>query len=329
MKKIVDILHELYLRLEHWGFTPQHREIIESATAQNSWFSEDDIIYAISAIRDEMLNPQKVTEWLGGYQNIPKAKPENILIIMAGNIPLVGFFDLLCTLAVGDRAFVKPSSKDLALTSYMIELMREIEPSTPIFIYNEAEDLPKINRVIATGSDSTAKIFRERYSGLPMLLRGTRHSVAVLSGEESTRELELLRDDIYRHSGMGCRNVSMIFTPALDRLKVEHYPTHPKYRNNYLQTRALMTLKGTKFYDNGSSIFVESQEFPSTLSAISVVEYSDLDSVRGWLATHDAKIQCVVGGDIVGHSRSVNFGEAQRPRLNDYPDEIDVLDFLS
>ncbi|MFI3320625.1 MAG: acyl-CoA reductase [Rikenellaceae bacterium] len=328
MKKIVDILHDLYLRLDDWGCSPQHREVVESAIAQNNWFSEGDIDFAIRAIRDEMLHPQKVAHWLEGYENLPLPSPENILIIMAGNIPLVGFFDLICTLAVGDRAFVKPSSKDSALTSYMIEQLKEIEPNIPILIYNESEDLPKINRVIATGSDATAKIFREKYSKLPILLRGTRHSVAVLSGAESTQELDLLRDDIYRYSGLGCRNVSMIFTPRLDRLKLEHYPTHPKYRNNYLQTHALMTLKGTMFYDNGSSIFVESQEFPTSLSAISVVEYSDLDEVRDWLATHDTEIQCVVGGDKVSHSRSVAFGEAQRPRLCDYPDEIDVLKFL-
>lgn len=325
MKRPLDIFVALGERLASFGEDAVSRAVMERAEAENGWFTAADVRYAVRAIREDMLRREKLEPWLASY-GLPEAvfaTPKRVAIIMAGNIPLVGFFDLLCVVASGNHAAVKMASKDRVLMSYVIELLRDIEPE---ILLSEYVDEP-VDAVIATGSDNTNRYFRARFADVPSLLRGNRHSVAVLTGSESREELEALSEDIYRYSGLGCRNVSLIFAPEGCEVKLAEREVCRKYANNLRQTRALLEMGCVPYEQSGCSVLVEGEEFSAQLSRINVVRYASLAEVGAWLEAHEEELQCVVSNSIE-HSRRVAFGSAQRPTLMDYPDERDVMRFL-
>ena len=182
--------------------------------------------------------------------------------------------------------------------------------------------------VIATGSDNANRYFRTQYAGIPALLRGSRQSVAVLSGRETEAQLEGLADDIWAYSGLGCRSVSLLFVPEGYDLRLRMPAVNEKYRNNYRQQKALLTMTGRPFRDLGSAVAVEERAFPAALSRIACSRYKTLGEVEAWLAQHDAELQCVVS-ECVSHGRRTGFGRAQFPALTDYPDDRDVIAFLA
>ncbi len=328
MKSTVHIFSELGARLAEFGSDDVSRSVVVRAVAENEWFSVSDIRYAVEAIRNEMLDAEKIEAWLSHYPPATNSDAKRVAIIMAGNIPLVGFFDLMCVIASGNIPYVKPSSKDCALEEYVEQLLREIEPQLRIEKYIEGA---VYDAVIATGGESANLYFRSAFAGVPCLLRGSRHSVAVLSGEESEIEIWDLADDIFTHSGLGCRNVSLVFVPKGYKLSLPTRKMSHSYHNNYLQCRALLTMHGAKFEDLGEALLVRQSkaEFPRFLSQVNVVEYTDLSAVQQWLAENDELLQCVVS-DIDGlHSRCVPFGQAQSPTLFDYADERDTMQFLA
>ncbi len=322
---MIDIFDQLSLRLAHFGETERSREIIDRAIDDNPWFSMQEISHSIEAIRSEMLHPQRLEQWMAHYPTLPVANPKRVGVIMAGNIPLVGFFDMLCVLMAGHTCYVKPSSKDRILVHYIINELKDIDKSTPIYI---SQRLDKLDAVIATGGENANRHFKEMFADTKRLLRGSRHSVAVLGGEESYDQLVALGDDIYAYSGLGCRNIAMIFTPRGRNVELPRRETSQKYSNNYRQTRALLTLSDKSFVDNGSSCLVKSEEFPQSLSTISIYEYDSLDQVESWIEEHDSDIQCIVS-ELITHNRCVGFGKAQQPKLMDYPDAVDVMEFLN
>ena len=324
MKATIEHLAELGHRLENFGSTPESEAVIREACAANAWFTPASVRAAVEAIRREMLEPELLAAWLAPYR-VPVSAPKNVLVIMAGNIPLVGFFDLLCVVASGHRAWVKPSSKDCVLMRYLIALMREIEPRWSIAEY---DGVGEPDAVIATGSDNTNRYFRARYGHLPTLLRGTRHSVAVLAGDETAQELGGLEEDIWLHNGLGCRNVSLVMLPEGARFPaLQPRDVHPKYHNNYLQARALSTMSAQPFIDLDGALAIEQETFPRALSELSYRYYRSVEEAERWLAVHDRELQCVVSR-CVEHARRVDFGRAQHPALTDYPDAVDVVAFL-
>ena len=328
MKSAIEIFSELGARLAEFGSDEASHSAIVRAVGANEWFMVRDIHYAVEAIRNEMLDATKIENWLLHYPNAGKCEPRHVAIIMAGNIPLVGFFDLMCVIANGDIPHIKFSSKDSALMKYIVQLLRDIEPLLRI---EECEEGAEYDAVIATGGDSANLYFRTAFAGTPSLLRGSRHSVAVLSGKESAADMELLAEDIFTHSCLGCRNVSLIFVPKKFKLRLKVREMGQAYRNNYLQCRALLKMNGAKFEDFGEAVMVhlKEAEFPRFLSQINVVEYSSLEEVKQWLARHDEELQCVVSGAEELHSRQVPLGKAQRPTLFDYADERDTMQFLA
>lgn len=300
-------------------------EAVAAACRDNGWFRPSEVCKALHAIAAEMLERRKLAQWLAAYPSLPVGEQRNVLVIMAGNIPAVGLFDLLCVCMSGHRCIVKPSSKDRATMEFIIRQLREIDPHIPIEYY----DLQRIDAVIATGSDNTNRYFRARYAAIPSLLRGSRSSVAVLAGDESDDELRGLAEDIFAYSGLGCRNVSLIFTPRGHLPQLPAWDdANPKYRNNYIQTRAVAGMRGEPFIDTGCAILAEGREFPTELSRINYTFYDSADEVAGWLSLHDGELQCVVSRCVV-HPRCVGFGRAQHPSLTDYPDAVDVMNFLS
>lgn len=323
MKDAIDLFATLGDRLRGFGDDDSTREVIARACDANGWFTPGEIRRAVASIADEMLRHELLRGWLLPYR-VPVAVPRRVLVVMAGNIPLVGLFDLLCVVVSGHRCVVKPSAKDTVLMEYIVALLREIEPEIPVEFYDGQS---VVDAVIATGSDNANRYFRMNYAGLPTLLRGSRQSVAVLSGHETTVQLEGLADDIWAYSGLGCRNVSLIFVPEGCNLRLQMPAVNKKYRNNYLQTRALLTMTGRPFTDFGAAVAVEQRAFPTSLSQIAHTRYQTLDQVRAWLTEHDAELQCVVAG-CVDHNRRTEFGRAQSPSLTDYPDERDVIAFL-
>lgn len=322
MKSVVDIFVELGARLRGFGDDDASREVMRQAVEHNPWFTERDIVRAVDAIREEMLDGAKLTAWLAHYT--PASVPQRVAVIMAGNIPLVGFFDLLCVVCSGHKLYVKPSSKDRVLMEYIIDLLRDIETEIPIYKYNSEE---RYDMAIATGGDEANAYFRQHFAGTRHLLRGSRHSVAVLDGTESDAELQGLLSDITSYSGLGCRSVSMLFLPEDCELRLpKSEAQNPKLRNNIAQRRALYTLQGKPYKDYGAFLALEATAFSTSLAEIAICRYRDIKEVREWIAEHREELQCVVShADIEG---CVPFGTAQYPTLTDYADGVDSMKFL-
>lgn len=322
MRDITNIFATLGKRLQGFGDSEDSHIVIRTACEANPWFTERDIISAIEAIRTQMLDKERLEAWLANYPTA--TTPQRVAIIMAGNIPLVGFFDLLCVLCSGHKAYIKPSSKDRVLTNYIVDNLRSIEPNIPIYDYSPTE---RYDMVIATGGEEANRYFESHFEGTKRLLRGSRHSVAVLDGSESIEELEGLYEDITAYSGLGCRSVSMIFAPEHHNIALPHATAqNPKLRRNIASMRALYTMQGREFGDYGAFLAIEGKVFATSLASVVIQRYHDIAEVRTWLAEHSEEIQCVVSHlDIEG---CVPFGEAQHPTLWDYADGVDTMEFL-
>ena len=303
MKNTIETFSALGARLLGFGDDDATRAVIDSACRANGWFTPADIRRAVRAIACDMLQREKLEAWLADYPALPVAEPRRVLVVMAGNIPLVGFFDLLCVLVSGHGCLVKPSAKDSVLMEHVVGLLREIDPSAPVRLYDGTSP---VDAVIAT----------------------SRQSVAVLSGRETPEQLAGLADDIWAYSGLGCRSVSLIFAPEGCEPALQIPPVNDKYINNYRQQRALLEMQGRPFVDLGCAVAVEQCAFPAALSRIAYAHYATLDEVAAWLAGHDGELQCVVTG-CLPHSRRAGFGCAQSPALTDYPDDRDVLAWLA
>ena len=318
MKHIVDIFSALGERLTRFGGDDASNRIIDEAIAANGWFTRVDILRAVEAIRSEMLDREKLTAWLSHYTKA--VEPKRVAVIMAGNIPLVGFFDLLCVVAAGHECHVKPSSKDSVLMRYVVEQLRDIEPSIAIYDYSADATY---DMAIATGGDDANAYFREHFAGTRTLLRGSRHSVAVLNGNESAEELQALHNDITAYSGLGCRSVSMLFVP---RGYVPDFKRgvaeNAKLRRNIQAMRAMLTIEGAEFWDAGAFIMRRGEDFAQSLAVVTLREYSDIEEVKKWIEENKEHIQCVVS------RTDIPFGRAQYPALTDYADGVDTMRFL-
>lgn len=340
-EQIIKLFVTLGEHFAHFGEEVTSRQAIADAIASNSWFSEQEIRHAVEALRTKMLDEDRLRSWLDSYPSLPVATHRNVLVVMAGNIPLVGFFDLLCVIASGNRCLVKPSSKDQALMQYIVDQLLDIAPHTAIELF-DGQTTP--DAVIATGSDNAVRHFRTEYGQLSLLLRGSRSSCAILTGEEASEDLSRLCNDIYMYSGLGCRNVSLIFVPdnydiAPLANALQQHPKHNiGYLNNYRQRKALMQMNGVEHTDLGHSLLIEERAFPTSISQINIARYSSLTEVAEWLADHDEKIQCVACNDLKFTQRyaqtcqpllrAVPIGTTQTPALTDYPDAADVMEWL-
>lgn len=326
-ERLVEIFVRFGERLSGFGYDERSEGAIVCACDANKWFTPNDICLAVSAIREQALDKTKLSEWFAEYNNIPTKNPKKVGVIMAGNIPLVGFFDMMYVLLSGNACFVKSSSKDAVLIDFVIELLKDIEPQIPIFDFESA----KIDALIAMGGDSANLHFRSVFGDIPSLLRAHRSSVAVLT---ENADYQSLAQDIFLYNGLGCRNVSLLFIPEsfdfdgfIKTLSATDLGISQKYKNNYLQTKAMLSMSGVAYIDGGFFVLCKDDEFPAAISQINYVEYTSLSDVEEWLVKNDSAIQCVVG-EVVEHRRRVSFGQAQLPTLNDYPDGKDVMFFL-
>ena len=299
MENAIGLFSRLGCRLRGFGDDARTREVIGRACRENGWFTPADICRAVAAVADGMLRRDALAEWLAPYP-VPVAEPRRVLVVMAGNIPLV-------------------------VMEYVIGLLRGIDPQVPVEFYDGSTSP---DAVIATGSDNANRYFRAQYAGIPALLRGNRQSVAVLGGRETPAQLTALADDIWAYSGLGCRSVSLLFLPEGYDLQLRMPEVNVKYRNSYRQQKALLTMGGQPFRDLGAAVAVEERAFPAALSRINYSFYKSPAEVGAWLAAHDAGLQCVVS-ECIACRRRVDFGHAQSPGLTDYPDDRDVIEFLT
>ncbi|MEY8849096.1 acyl-CoA reductase [Psychroserpens sp. XS_ASV72] len=298
---------------------------------QNGWFTKENISYAINGWRKQ-LTYNNLIEWTSKYQfNI--IKPKTIAIIMAGNIPLVGFHDFLSVLICGHDVLVKLSSNDKHILPFLAKYLEAVEPGFKDKIKFTKEKLEGFDAVIATGSNNTARYFEYYFKDKPSIIRKNRNSVAVLTGQETEEQLKNLSNDIFRYYGLGCRNVSKLFVPKdydFDRFFNAMYHWHPiinetKYANNYDYNKAVYLMSEFDILENGFMMLKEDQSFASPIATVFYEAYSNVESLKTFLNEHEDHIQCIVSEGLF--ENEVAFGQTQLPNLWDYADGVDTISF--
>lgn len=316
--------------------TPAQEEInhiLRQAKVKNPWFTIENQLYAL-AEWSEALKKENLEKWISKYDLSTKNK--NIGIVAAGNIPLVGFHDLLSVVLSGNNAIIKLSSNDEILMKYMIHYLYDIAPEFKEII-KITDKLKNYDAVIATGSDNTARYFESYFKDIPHIIRKNRTSVAILTGEETKEDLENLSNDMLRYYGLGCRNVTKLFIPKdydLNTIfeslfKWKDIINHHKYANNYDYYRTIYLMKQIPIIENGFVLMTEDENLFSPISVIFYERYEELNSLTERLKTIEDKIQCIVSNPINFDLKTINFGEAQSPKLWDYADGIDTINWLN
>ena len=324
IKKLSEILSQLSER--------ELKIIHQGVASENPWFTYDSVEKSLRAI-STMLSPHKVEKWLQDY---PASKKElSIGVVMAGNIPLVGFHDLLCILASGHNAIVKTSHQDTFLVNFIREKMVSINPmyAHRITLVGQVKN---IQAIIATGSDNSARYFEYYFSKYPHIIRKNRTSVAILRGDETNTQLHALGNDVFDYFGLGCRNVSTLLVPEgydFSKLKepwkaFSHVIHHHKYANNYDYRKSINLVNRVSFVDFEFVMFEENNQLFSPISVLYYFQYHNSSDIQSFLEKNAEKIQCVVGTDMPG-LKPVPFGQAQTPELWDYADGINTMEFLT
>ncbi len=306
---------------------------IALAFEHNGWFTSENIAYAFEGW-SELLKKDELHKWLSAYRENNQENSKKIAVIMAGNIPLVGFHDCLAVLISGHRAIIKQSSQDRYLMPFLIQYLCHVEPGFKGKIEFTDKKLEDYDAVIATGSNNTARYFDYYFRNRPSVIRRNRNSVAVLKGKETDEQLTGLAEDIFRYFGLGCRSVSKIFIPAgynFDRLFNSIYPWHsiinyPKYSNNYDYNKAVYLMSEFDMLENGFLMVKEDDSYASPIATLFYEYYDNEESLRKKLHVDKDQIQCVVANGF--SDDEIPFGKTQRPGLADYADGVDTVDFL-
>ncbi len=308
-------------------------ELIHLSQSHNGWFTPEQVYFAVHswavALREDNLD-----KWLSSY-NFLEVKQKAVGLILAGNIPLVGFHDFLSVLISGHKVIVKTSSNDQHLIQFLSNYLIKIEPKLSDFIKFTDGKLEDFDAVIATGSNNTARYFEYYFKNKPNIIRKNRNSVAVLNGKESREDLVNLGEDIFRYFGLGCRNVSKLFVPkdysfetffkAIYEYKDVIF--YEKYSNNYDYNKAVFLMSNFKLLDNEFLTLKEDSSNASPISSIFYEFYQDIADLQKRLESESDQIQCIVSNNLIPNS--VSFGKTQKPELWDYADNVDTLTFLS
>lgn len=309
--------------------------VVEKAFVENPWFTPDDTRRAIAAISDQYLTKDALEYLTDKYKMDDQVMPCRVALIPAGNIPLVGWHDVMCCFLTGHKAVIKLSEKDTVLMQFMISKIVEWLPEAA-FYFEVTEKLKDYDAAIATGSHTSAQHFKYYFRHVPHVIRGHRNSVAILSGKESDDELQKLGMDIFSYFGLGCRNVSKIFIPQDYDLSIlieglhmfEPNIHHNKYRNNYDYNLALMLLNKEKFLQAPFFLLKESESALSRIASLHYQRYSSLEEVSAWIRQNDKNIQCIVSAEQIPGLETVLPGEAQCPAIDTWADGVDIIQFL-
>lgn len=312
-----------------------YQAIIDSIN-YNGWFIEDNVRYMLTSI-GESLTKSNLESWIKPYQQelTKNSSCITVGVVMAGNIPVVGFHDFLSVLMSGNKIQAKLSSDDNKLLPLIADILIRLEPSFEEMISFTNGQLKNFDAIIATGSNNTSRYFEYYFGSYPNLIRKSRNGIAILTGKETEEELIQLSNDIFMYYGLGCRNVSHIMVPAdydfialLNILSAsKQVNLNHKYFNNYEYNKAIHLVNGSQHFDTGNLLLIEENSFASAVSVISYEYYADIKAVNRLLETNNSKIQCIVSisNDI---KNSIPPGSSQHPELWDYADGIDTIQFL-
>jgi hypothetical protein len=308
-------------------------DLIALSQSHNNWFTPENVHFSISSWSDA-LTENNLNQWLSAYNFIEK-EPKNVGLILAGNIPLVGFHDFLSVLISGNNVLVKTSSKDDYLIKFLAKYLIALDNRFNEKITFVEGKLENYDAVIATGSNNTARYFEYYFKNKPSIIRKSRNSVAVLTGNETPEEMTLLSEDVFRYFGLGCRNVSKIFVPKnynFDAFFNGMYAQkdviyYEKYANNYDYNKAVFLMSNFQLLDNEFLTIKEDTSHASPISSVFYEYYEDVNEVKARIQQDAEMIQCVVSNGII--ENSVYFGNTQKPNLWDYADNVDTLDFLN
>ena len=324
----IDLLFQLgqYILSENENWLAEK----EKASYENGWFTPMFVTAATQNIATEFLQKEVLESWTKKYIVKSNAgNPKKVGIVMAGNIPLVGFHDFLCVFISGNIAVMKTSSKDKVLIKHFAEKMIEWDTDAAYYLLF-ADMLKDCDAYIATGSNNSSRYFEYYFAKYPHIIRKNRTSVAILTGDETKKELEKLADDVYYYFGLGCRNVTKIyvpvdydFVPLIEAFnKYQHLADHHKYKNNYDYNLALHMLNKVYYMTNGSILLIEDKNLFSPISQLNYEFYTSEEEVVNSLKDNSA-LQCITGNN------HISFGAAQCPSVNDYADGVDTMSFLT
>jgi hypothetical protein len=313
-------------------FFEDFKDLIQLSQSHNGWYTPENVYFAIQSWASA-LTEENLDQWLSAY-DFEINEPKNVGLILAGNIPLVGFHDFLSVLISGNNVLIKTSSDDQHLLPFLTKYLIAIEPELSSKITFVEGKLENFDAVIATGSNNTARYFEYYFKNKPSIIRKNRNSVAVLNGEETKEQLIALGEDIFRYFGLGCRNVSKLFVPKgysfnaffeaiFEYQDIIHYE---KYANNYDYNKAVFLMSNFKLLDNGFLTIKEDSSYASPISSVFYEFYENLDDLQVQLESESEQIQCIVSNNLV--KNSIAFGQTQRPNLWDYADNVDTVSFL-
>ncbi|MCW5920886.1 MAG: acyl-CoA reductase [Saprospiraceae bacterium] len=334
---------ELLAELGHYLRSGGNAELdaaIQQSYIENRWFTEENTRNALKAIAEAFLEKEKLEAWAAQYPVSKSLHPDKTIgLVMAGNIPLVGFHDWLCVFAAGQRAKVKLSDKDKRLLPLLVKIMgkwsHEAWEYTEFVAENES--LSGFDAVVATGSNNTARYFEQYFSKYPHIIRRNRNAVAVLNGLETMADLYALGSDIFTYFGLGCRNVSKIYVPhgyhfdtLLEALhEYRDIIHHDKYKNNFDYNLTLFILNKIDYKNNGCLLLKEDPALQARIASVHYEYYDDLFDIDARLAEKKEEIQCVVSNVKLRDFAALPFGKSQMPGLGDYADGVDVMLFLT
>lgn len=304
------------------------KAVKQEAFEKNKWFVREFIDLSVANICKFFLDRDLLKAWVNHYHIDDNIQPQKIGIVMAGNIPLVGFHDFLCVFISGHHQFIKLSEKDDVLLKHIIAKLSEWNPDVSELVKISAL-LKDCDAYIATGSNNSSRYFHYYFGQYPSLIRNNKTSVAILSGNETPGQLFALADDVYTYFGLGCRNVTKLYVPEdydfvmlLNAFKKYNYFSDvTKYKNNYDYNMALLIMNNKFYMSNESIILVENEIVFSPVSELHYSFYKNKNDVLQELEGNE-NIQCITGGE------DIPFGQTQQPGLFDYADGIDTMQFL-
>jgi len=314
--------------------TKIHNDLLTKAEQENKWFSKESILFTLNELVNS-LSKKKLEDWLSNYQIPPNAMPKLIGLVLAGNIPLVGFHDILCTLATGNNILAKLSHKDQVLYTLIKNLLIAIDNEYDKKIIFTTDTLKNIDAIIATGSNNSARYFEYYFGKYPNIIRRNRNSVAIIDASFTNTDYKELGKDIFTYFGLGCRNVSYILIPDKFDIEIlfrglemyEHVIEHNKYANNYNYQKAILAMNQIPFYDTGFCLFTENESLNSPIGTIHFGIYKNKTEIENYVKTHNKEIQCIVSKTKYSF-KTYSLGMAQKPAFNDYADNIDTVEFL-
>lgn len=317
-------------------FFEDFENLIRLSQSHNGWYTPEQVYFSIQSWA-EALTAENIDKWLSAYSFDSAQDDKNgktVALILAGNIPLVGFHDFLSVLITGNKALIKTSSNDQHLLPFLAKYLIAVDENLKDRITFVEGKLENFDAVIATGSNNTSRYFEYYFKDKPSIIRKNRNSAAILTGKETHEDLEALGEDIFRYFGLGCRNVSKLYIPkdySFDAFfqamfKYQDVIHYEKYANNYDYNKAVFLMSNFKLLDNGFLTLKEDSSYASPISSVFYEYYENLDQLEKRLQEDTDQIQCIVSNNLT--QNSIAFGETQKPQLWDYADNVDTITFL-